>query len=131
MFTASVVVGRPYVTQEASLPHDMCPPQGYDAVLGEVKSATGRTRRFLAILLYDFLAAVVIAPNTADGSSTDRTYRLLYRTQPRRFLLLFGNQRIVVLGTRYDRFLAVVDGRPRTHMETAHRSDVPTAVPYS
>eukprot|EP00904_Undaria_pinnatifida_P004166 jgi/Undpi1/13750/HiC_scaffold_9.g03403.m1 len=38
MFTASVVVGRPFNTTEARLPADMCPPQGYDAVVGEVGS---------------------------------------------------------------------------------------------
>lgn len=38
MFTASVVVGRPFKTHEGQLPPEMCPPQGYDAVLGEVNS---------------------------------------------------------------------------------------------
>lgn len=55
MFTASVVVGRPYVTQEGRLPYDMCPPQGYDAVIGEVRN-TQDARAFGDIV--QFLAAV-------------------------------------------------------------------------
>jgi len=36
MFICNVAVGRAYCTTEGSLPRTMCPPQGYDSVVGEV-----------------------------------------------------------------------------------------------
>ncbi|CAM9304718.1 unnamed protein product, partial [Laminaria digitata] len=36
MFIATAAVGRAHRTQEAVLPAHMCPPPGFDAVLGEV-----------------------------------------------------------------------------------------------
>ncbi|CAN0173238.1 unnamed protein product, partial [Laminaria digitata] len=36
MFAATGAVGRAYLTQEGALPAKMCPPPGYDAVVGEV-----------------------------------------------------------------------------------------------
>lgn len=36
MFIVSVAVGRPFVTQEGFLPPELCPPDGYDSVVGEV-----------------------------------------------------------------------------------------------
>lgn len=37
MFMASVTVGRAYCTDEGELPNHLCPPPGYDSVVGEVR----------------------------------------------------------------------------------------------
>lgn len=36
MFTATIAVGKAYTTTQGFLPHNMCPPPGYDSVVGEV-----------------------------------------------------------------------------------------------
>lgn len=36
MFAATVAVGRAYQTNAGELPENMCPPHGFDAVVGEV-----------------------------------------------------------------------------------------------
>ncbi|CBN80081.1 conserved unknown protein [Ectocarpus siliculosus] len=38
MFVANVTAGNAYLTQQGSLGQDMCPPAGYDSVVGEVGS---------------------------------------------------------------------------------------------
>lgn len=35
---ANIAVGRPYTTQEGELPSTMCPPDGFDSVIGEVRA---------------------------------------------------------------------------------------------
>ena len=40
MFAATVVVGLAYLIKEGSLPDNMCPPPGFDAVVGEVRHRT-------------------------------------------------------------------------------------------
>lgn len=37
MFVADVAAGKAYLTQERRLSDDMCPPPGYDSVVGEVR----------------------------------------------------------------------------------------------
>lgn len=39
MFIANVTAGNAYLTQQASLGKDKCPPAGYDSVVGEVRVA--------------------------------------------------------------------------------------------
>ena len=40
MFAATAVVGLAYLTKEGFLPDNMCPPPGFDAVVGEVRRRT-------------------------------------------------------------------------------------------
>lgn len=35
---ANVAVGRAYTTQEGELPSNMCPPEGFDSVIGQVRA---------------------------------------------------------------------------------------------
>lgn len=35
---ANVAVGRPYITQEGELSSNMCPPDGFDSVIGQVRA---------------------------------------------------------------------------------------------
>ena len=35
MFLCNVVVGKPFVTRDGSLPSQDCPPRGFDSVVGE------------------------------------------------------------------------------------------------
>jgi len=39
MFVANVTAGKAYTTQEDGLDKDMCPPDGFDSVVGEVRVA--------------------------------------------------------------------------------------------
>lgn len=41
MFVASVAVGKAFLTFEGKLPPELCPPDGYDSVVGQV----GKVRR--------------------------------------------------------------------------------------
>lgn len=64
MITASVAVGKAYKTKEGKLPADMCPPQGYNAVFGEV---THRTR----VCRYNVSQVLMALGN--DENTADRT----------------------------------------------------------
>lgn len=100
MFTASVVVGRPYKTTEGFLPEDMCPPPGYNAVIGEVKKKRNRMRAAFFDDTVRFLAVSGGFRWSLDTgeNSTDQTYvpttavPYSYVVSGRFFFLLFSSK---------------------------------------
>ena len=70
MFVATVTVGEAYLTEERELPENMCPPAGYDAVVGEVNNMTRVSR-------YGFYG--VLKASSTAGFGSERPYQLQSR----------------------------------------------------